>query len=1261
MALSTHPGGAADKAGHVHEALWGVRALLFVLDGEASSIRIEKPGDDGAEFYLQRGDVREHWQAKRQVSGQDTWSFQRLKSEGVLAFFFEKFRAGECCVFASVSDAPELRMLTENAAASVSLAEFREHFLDKRRSKQFEELRKHLGSPSEEETFEFIRSVSVHGGREITLESMLGYAVGVAFRGPWQNTMAVLRDLYLRSAHETLTAADIERHLKSCGIALRRADGPDARGRILDVTRSYVAGQRTKLIRGTLIPRAVADEVINKIQNSSGPVDILIMSAAGGGKSGCLYQIVEGLQAAGVPVLAFRLDRIEPVASSILLGEKLGLGESPAVVLADAYPGQPVVLVLDQLDCVSSTSGRHPDFFDTVAALRDEVLGLRMGRQIHLVLACRKFDFEHDHRLKQLLSKDQSPTELGEFTSEEVKAVVVGEGGDFSKLTQQQQTMLRLPQNLSLFVNAGLAQAENRFTTTKELCDAYWTVKRKAVAWQRPEFESLWMPAIQCLASTMSARQELSVPKTAMDEFPPEFLDRMASEGVLTWDGRRYGFGHETFFDYCFVRTQPNGGRDFVRFLESDPQHLFRRAQLRQVMAFLRDDDFPAYLASVSDLLRSERIRPHLKLLTVELIAAHPQAHDDELTLLMPWIESEMTSRRIALANPDKLASRIWDSFFSSRTMFVVADRMGLIQRWLHSGESWLEDLMVVYFRWQMESHAECVAELLEPFAGRGGDWEKRLRYMTEQGNLEKSRRFFDLFLRLLDEGTLDDAKDRFVSNGTFWSMLHGLAEERPDWCAELAAHWLDRQLTIAKLSPDAPKSPRSLLDDDFGVNDLFTSARQNPVAFLEHVLPAVLRMATAFAHCEDGEKFPRGQVWPYRFRGEHISLPEAYLGACEAALELVGQQSSEALRQFTTQLRTHNLYTANHLLLNAYLSNPQAFADEALRLLTDESERLRCGYSDNSYWLARQVIEKCSPHCTDETFRTLEAVLLAFVPPFERTKEGMRWRGRAAYNLASALAPTRRGEPAKVRLAEWEEKFKEPSGPPEGIRSYTVVSPIAQEAAQHMTDEHWLRAIAKYNAKNRRHDFERPERGGARELAGMLQDFVKEQPERFARLALRFPDDSEPSYLMNVFCGLKEAAIPSELKLAVVRRIFGMNHHGCLCAALDLLGLINDMELPEDMIQFIRQAAEHPDPETELWDGEKPYYGGDILTHGINTVRGHAAEAIRDLVLGNSRYLAVSPRRLRSSQTIQVWRCVRALRRPSPPSRDMIHRWRYG
>ena len=1253
MALSTHSGGAADKAGFFHESLWGVRCMVDVLNGEASAIRIEKPGDDGGEFYLQRGSLREHWQAKRQVTGQETWSFKKL--EQVLVFFFEKFRAGESCVFASVADAPELRMLTENAQAAKKagedLAQFKAQYLDKKRTAQFEELRDLVGAVSEEETLAFLCAISVHGGREITLEPEFGFRLGVMFQGPWQNTMAALRDLYLRSTHETLTAADIERHLQTCGIGKRRGGAPDARDRILAVTRGYVEGQRAKLIRRTPIRRSVAADVVAKILSSKGSLDILVTSAAGGGKSACLCQIVEDLQATGLPVLAFRLDRVEPVPTAIMLGEKLGLGESPAVVLAQAFAGRPVVLVVDQLDCVSSGSGRRPDFFDTVAALRSDVLGLRHHHTIHLLLACRKFDFEHDHRLKQLASKDQPLIELGEFTSEEVTAVLQQEGGDASKLTPTQQAMLRLPQNLSLFVDAGLARTENRFSTPKELCDAYWTEKRKAVSDQRPDFAEHWLPAIQCLARTMSERQELSVPGAVMDTFPPEFLERMASEGVLTWDGKRYGFGHETFFDYCFARTLPHGSRDFVSFLENDTQHLFRRAQLRQVLAFLRDDDFATYLASLKSLLCSERVRSHLKLLAVDLLAAHPQARDEELKLLMPAIESEMSRRRNGTvvpvrlrdrvskklfsnfrwwrrkqerkANAIKLASRIWDRFFSSRTLFVVADRMGLLNKWLHSDESWLQDTMAFYLRWQTEQNAERVAELLEPFAGKA-DWRTRLRYTMEGRNLEKSRRFFDLFLRLLADGTLDDAKDRFASNGTFWSMLYGLAEKRPAWCAELAARWLDRQIAVASSGSNAADSPRSLLDDGFGVEDLFKSARGNPKAFLEFVLPAVLRAAATFAYSEDEEEFSRDRLWPARFRSEHIGMSEALLGACESAFELVGKTSPDSLRPYVDQLRTPRLYTANHLLMTAYLSSPTTFADEALGLLADEPKRLSCGYSDNAYWHTRLVIEKCSPHCTDATFQKIEPVVLGFVSPYERTKEGMRFRGNAAYNLASALAEARLSTTGKTRLAEWKEKFHKPDGPPGGIRSFFVGSPIEEKAATHMTNEQWLGAIAKYDTEERKRDFHHPERGGSLELARMLQKFTQEQPERFAQLALVLPESSHPYYLSHILRGLKDARIPSQSKLAVARRVFAVDHRDCFHSALSLLGSIADAELPEDAVQFIQRAAEHTDPEAELWEGETPYYGGDILTHGINTVRGYAAETIRDLVSADARYLAV-------------------------------------
>ncbi|MGC3988748.1 MAG: hypothetical protein QM796_03480 [Chthoniobacteraceae bacterium] len=52
--MSSLPGGPAEKAGATYEALWGVRAMLEVLHGNAGQMQIEQPRVDGAEFWIEQ-------------------------------------------------------------------------------------------------------------------------------------------------------------------------------------------------------------------------------------------------------------------------------------------------------------------------------------------------------------------------------------------------------------------------------------------------------------------------------------------------------------------------------------------------------------------------------------------------------------------------------------------------------------------------------------------------------------------------------------------------------------------------------------------------------------------------------------------------------------------------------------------------------------------------------------------------------------------------------------------------------------------------------------------------------------------------------------------------------------------------------------------------------------------------------------------------------------------------------------------------------
>ncbi len=151
---------------------------------------------------------------------------------------------------------------------------------------------------------------------------------------------------------------------------------------------------------------------------------VLTGRRAGAGKTGCVLEFVEKLRSEDIPVLAFRLDRLDPVSTTIELGQRLGLDESPALVLAAAAAKGNAVLVIDQLDAISTTSGRTTGFLDAVEALLNEARGLRPRSQIHVVVVCREFDWKNDHRLRKLLPTEHNHVAVGEFSNDEVNSVL---------------------------------------------------------------------------------------------------------------------------------------------------------------------------------------------------------------------------------------------------------------------------------------------------------------------------------------------------------------------------------------------------------------------------------------------------------------------------------------------------------------------------------------------------------------------------------------------------------------------------------------------------------------------------------------------------------------------------------------------------------------------------------------------------------------------------------------------------------------------
>ena len=1224
-------GGPANKFGNRYELWWTVSQLIRILDGEAESVRIEAPTADKAEFVLIAGGRKELHQAKRN-HGDGKWSLASLRSEGLLQAMFDQLSNDPDArfVFASGSDAPELRELTDRARSAQNLEEYESEFVSAGdRKKHFTKLRSFWRDANPATAYGLLQRIEFRTIDERGLEEQVRESLLARFLTEPGRVCDALRSLAEDSIHRTINRDDLTSYLQRRDFRFRRLSKPtDAPTLVTRITDRYLKATRRRLIQDTLMPRSSTQDLLARInENATKGTDCVLTGKAGGGKTGCVIECVDALRQGDnlTAVLAFRLDRIEPVSSTQELGACLGLEESPALVLATAAEAMSseAVLVIDQLDAVSTTSGRRSDFFDLVEDLLSEVRGWRSRVKFHVVVVCRAFDWENDHRLRHLLAKGADQISVTDFSLDEVKDVLTTSGFRTELFDEKQLELLRLPQNLALFLDTDYNHdLRPTFFLAKDLFDQYWKVKRNAVN-ARVTSSDHWQEVIQTLCAEMTASQQLSVRKEKLDLFPDDYLDQMVSEGVLSFDGNRYGFGHESFFDYCFARGFVAKEESLEEFLLASEQHLFRRAQVRQVLVYLRDADHEQYCRKLRTLLAHPNVRYHLKDLAVALAVSLPDPEENEWDVLAPWIESELDAVKSGGPNSDKFASLVWNRFFSSQSWFQIADRKGLVTNWLASDNDRIVDMGVNYVRVHQRHSADKVAELLEPFVGRDGDWPQRLSSIMQWADLGHSRRFFELFLRLIDDGTLDNTRGPIASNSTFWDLSYGLAEKQPAWIAEVLAHWLLRRLSIIRQTSSEMGQPNwhdLFSHDQSGAKEIQDSATKAPEVFVRHVLPVVLKIADEAAVRTKQPAPKHDAVWPiFLFDSEYPSMDQACGNAIATAVEKLAEVKANSIDGVLATLRGHDTYMANSILLRAYTAGAKHFADNAVPELCDNTWRFECGYSDSPYWIAMQLIKAVAPLCSDENRARLEQAILNYAPEYERTQYGYQSRGHASFALLSGIPAEFRSRNAQARYAELERKFKVAESPPQGIQSYTVDSPIAKTAAEKMTDEHWLKAIQSYDSEERERRWENPEKGGALELARMLQDFVKQEPERFAHLSLRFPSGTHPCYMEHTLNGLKEADVSAELKLKVCRKAYEGYREDCGKALSDLLGSIEE-PLPDDAVQMLDWLATgHPDPEQEIWNEQ---VAGGILGHGINTTRGRAAGAIRDLIQRDASYI---------------------------------------
>jgi hypothetical protein len=1196
-------GGEADKFGNRYEGAWTIFQMLLVLAGRAQAITVEDVGDlgEGSEFTLtslHHGD--EAHQVKRKQGTANGWTPHRLNDEGVLQAARNHVEQGRQFHFVSMIPAPKVDDLANYARRSASVEAFLADWLKVvDLQTEFTYLSGEIYG-SDQVAWQTLRGIWTHCQDEDGLRRMIDALAGLLLAGaPAKPAALALGDLAIQNLGVRLTAAVIEERLTEYELSRAQLVGNPTVVQSVDaVLASWKTSVEWDLLKPA-IPRAESGQLSAMLRSNDNRVTIVV-GAAGAGKSGVLWQSVQELQAEGWPILAFRLDRLESLTSTAEIGEKLALGVSPVTALAAVAAGDASLLVIDQLDAVSFASGRIPSGFHTVVDLIHEAAAFP---QMRVLLACRAFDVDNDYRIRQLVAdKLIGWVQVLPLSDEEVNTAVDAMGLPAAQLTAKQRSLLTSPLNLVLLSAIADQPDALAFESAGGLLAAYWDRKRRDCANHRPQSPPRYEAVIGTLANAMSERQQLTARISVLDaDNLAADAEVLASEHVLVQDGRRYAFFHESFFDYAFARLWLDRDQSLVDFLLADEQELFRRAQVRQILQHIRDDDPERFISEAKAVLAHSRIRFHIKAVVLAVLRS----------LADPtYAEWHMIGHLMA-ADPDgPLTPHLWATI-STVAWFDRLDGDGVVAGWLASGNAATYTRAMQSIVSAIKLRTDRLAEIIAPYAGTNPQYPSWLAWISRFADVHNSRPLFDQMLAAVRRG---DYNDRPLD---LWNHIFGLGQHQPSWAMELLAAWLIGR--PGALTGDETGRPADLDAREHNLLELVSSGAEGaPALYAQRLIPYLL-MVMALTE-QDPTRRPIRDY--FSFRQEHPgpmpNLGEALLHGAATAVRKLAAQGDQAVQPQLDLLAAAQYDSAQWLLYEALRANGERYAERAADLLLEGDHRFPCGYLPSPYWTTRQLLEAATPHMSDDHFARLEAAILAYAPP----QENREYAGWASFVLLSAMAEGRLSDTAMRRLGELRRRFStdHPAQPTPGILVGFSQSPIPQASAMLMTDDQWLGAMDKHRTDQAGFG---TLTGGVHELSSVLRSEAANNPTRFARLALRMTADTHPSYVNAILEALMQTqnSVDATLVFDVVRHVAALGNDSndqelTMALRQHLAG-----DVPDDITELVLDRALHAtDPAEEAWSklapGGQPYYNGDIATNGMNCARGQAALILGDLLI---------------------------------------------
>lgn len=1257
--MAFEPGGMSEKLGNRYEGRWVTKQLLRLLNEKIQSVTVELIGPDaqGVDLLVVNKDgSRQLQQCKARCKSSEYWTISALK--GILGNLKDHLSRDRNIEFALVTAIPSQTFADICESARNSNDNPRDFFqyqvkdISEKRHKVFQDFCEAVGLDPQNlddlgKAFDYLKRIHIElfPDDRITWSNVRDHA-DFLLTGEPETTISILltyaedEDRY----RQPIYVDELRRYLaENHKIHPKQLEHDHRIAPAIEELQSQFSDSiRPGLINSAIIPREETPRIIESIDEGQ---DVVVHGASGNGKSGVLYELTDYLQQQNIPYLPIRLDRRIPRNTAKQFGINLGLPDSPANCLAGLAANRKCVLILDQLDAIRWTAAHSFGAMEVCKELLRQVRSLCVaGKNIAIVFACRTFDLENDQEIKKLFADGNeqgiAKIPVKEFSDEQLKAII---GQDITTLSKAQKRILSCPQSLAIWLELKKEEAMPDFRSATELMRRFWDNRRRLL--EQSGISADQMDAfLDPLLDYMEDKGEISAPAILVAK-KPAVRHAFVSFGILQQGAGKISFCHQRYLDYLIaerlLQKIYQGTGSVIEWLgPKENQSLFRREQLRQVLAMLSEESPADFFNTARKLLESTVVRFHLKHLVLELIGQLDEISDD------------IGEYFLKLLNEPHWRDHIQETVFLGHHPWVsYLLNAGVISKWIESKDEQELNQALWLLRTVAEHIPDPVTEVLAPFVGKGDDWPARILNAICWSEAHDSEKMFELRLQLVGLGYVKDFVD--------WKTLCPRYPLRAVRLIEaVLSTWnIDDKETSARRK----RRLERWYDQD--LEALNKAVKNYPAQTWDLLMPHVERLTSIQADRYD----PRLQRWmEVRFSRHETDIARGVVELLILAGQVLAAEQPDKLIARVIPLGKSTSPVVQEVIMEAYAHLPTGHADAGISWLLEDSARFRLGfgYHEPEWMPAVRFIKALSPHCSEKEFRQLEEAIVHYHAPEERRDAeyylkgwldgyfGHYW-GKTQYFLLPALDAKRirRETAALIRSLEWKfanypkERFlRGGTGPGGWIGS--KLDPNLEK----ISDRAWLEIVTSKKVTESDHkkwiqvDSDHVMTTSIHQFASSLTRIAKRYPERFGQLALQFPDNAHPRYISAILDGFGKKH-PGEEVPEPEKTTWQQASVKTVEAVLEKFQVEDDQETAMSFCRLVAERADenwsdktvarvvhyaqnHPDLEL----GKLNYHcdkNSDEATvkilfqNTINCVRGVAAGAIGRLLWERNDYLS--------------------------------------